>query len=479
MSSREKAYFRKFASLHQREKNKNYFRLYQTIIDHPEIKVGELKNRFKGTSIYDYFSSEMNYLFKQLMKSLLNFHLDSNNSHRLLKLIFYIEILLEKGERKKAAKLLKQAKEMAYHYEDFTLVIKVIELEERALFRQGILNFKEQLEALEEERIIATDKINNLNRLRLLKEQIREFQYTHLYVNYPEKYPDTFGHQLLTDSTQALSKHALEIFYYLHCIMGYLERNYLKGVKASRVYLAFLEENEHLFREDIFLPAISNYLLVLGKLGAKEEFEKILEKLNGLAEKGTLDEHYIKYIRYCRCFELAYQLSDQQLARQILEESVYMLTKKNKFLFEGQKDYLFNFAIRCCIDLRDFKQAFSLINLWFEVGVQVFTTSVRRLSKMIIIYELGYFQLLEAEVQASYKVLKKRKKYERLEKTMISFFRKIAANPSREIKLLPKLYQELQSIKQNKDDNKHFDFVNYEKWCRERLTSIGWKNIKT
>lgn len=473
MSSREKAYFRKYAQLHQREKDKNYFRLYESILDGPVENARALRLRFKGSRIYTHFSSEMNYLFEQLMKALLNFHLNSKNSHKLLKLIFYIEILLEKGERKKAAKLLRQAKETAYQYEDFSLIIKAIELEERALFKQGILDFLGKLESLEQERQLATDKISNLNRLRLLREQVREFQYTHIFVNYPERYPEVFAHSLLEDSSQALSKLALENWYYVKSIIGYLTRNLEEGVAASRVYLEFLEENEYLFPDSKLLPAISNYLLMLSLLNAKEEFLKGMEKLDALEQKGTLDGNYIKYIRYARFFELAYQTSDKKLALEMLERTIFLLNEQNEYLGEAQKDYLFYYALRCCIDLRDFEQGFELMNLWYELGGEEFSTSLRRIFKLIIIYELGYFQWLETEVQTTYKVLKKHKKYARLEKTFIAFFRKISANPTREAQLLPRFYQDLLTIKATKEDNKYFDYIDYAKWCGQRIAAFN------
>lgn len=471
MSSREKAHFRKYAQLHQREKNKNYFRLYESILDGP-VSAAELRKRFKGTRIYTHFSSEMNYLFEQLMRALLNFHLNSSNSYKLLKLIFYIEILLEKGERKKAAKLLRQAKETAYQYEDFSLIIKAIELEEQALFKQGILDYLGKLESLEQERQLATHKITNLNRLRLLREQVRQFQYTHIFVNYPERYPAVFNHPLLKSPAQALSKLALENWYYVKCIIGYLTRNLEKGVAASRVYLAFLEENDSLFPDAKLLPALSNYLLMLSLLNAKEEFMEVMKKLDALEEKGTLDGHYIQYIRYARYFELAYQTDDKELALDILERTVMLLQKQNKHLGEAQKDYLFYYALRCCIDLRDFDQGFELMNLWYELGGEEFSTSLRRIFKLIIIYEMGYFQWLETEAQTTYKVLKKHKKYARLEKTFIAFFRKVGANPMREAQLLPRLYQDLLVIKDTKDDNKYFDYIDYAKWCGQRIAAL-------
>ena len=475
MSSREKAHFRKYTKMHQRKRDKNYLKLYESIVAQPFCDAEVLRQQFKGTPIHAHFSSEMNYLFEQLMKALMIFHLNTKNSYKLLKLIFYIEILLEKGERKKAAKLLKQAKETAYQFEDFSLVIKTIELEERVLFKQGILNFGEKLESLEKERQLATDKINNFNRLRLLREQVREFQFTHIYVNFPERYPEVFEHPLLEGESKALSKHALEVYYYTKCIIGYLERKYEEGVAACRIYLSFLEENEYFFPDAKLLPALSNYLLMLSLLGAKEEFEVVMQKLDLLESKKSLDQHYREYIRNCRFFELCYTLSDREMAKETLTKAIFLLTKQNEYLAEAQKDYLFYYAIRCCIDLREFEKGFELMNLWYELGVEEFSTSIRRILKLIIIYELGYVQWLETEIQTTYKILKKRKKYARLEKAFITFFRKFAANPTREKKILYELSIELDLVSKDKEENKYFGYMDYCRWCKDRCNEVGVK----
>lgn len=472
MTSREKAYFRKSAKTHPTKRDKNYLKLFDLIVNHPKIEVVELKTKLKGTKILTHFTAEMNYLFDQVMRSLLNYNLNKNNTSQILKSIGYIEILLLKDNKQRAGKLLKFAKKLAYRSEDFALIIKLIELEERILFKQGILNFIKKLEALGKERQEVTNKIQNINQLRVLKERVRDFQYSHLFLNYPDQYPDIFFNPLLLDEEKSLSLTALEVFYYTKVVIGYVTRKYEDGIIASQKYLKFLEENIYLFPKTKFLPALSNYLLLLTNVMNKDQFFVVLKKVETIESSENLPQPYINYIKYGRQLDLAYKLRDEVYSEKILSEAIDFLNRDYKLLVESQRDYFFYFMIRTCIDLRKFEQARELMTLWYELGVQEFLIGIRRLCRMIIVFELGWYQMLESDVQTSYKVLKKHKRYGRLEKVCIGCFRKIAKRPFMQKKFLLQLEQQLLEIKENKDENKLLEYIDFHRWCVDKLKTM-------
>jgi len=151
MTMREKAYFKRFASLYSENTEKNYLLLFEAIAKMEHFDKALLYKHFEGKPIARHLSSELNYLLKQLLKSTANFYLKSAMPMKLQQGILYTEILIERGFPKKAFKFLNKAK-------------------------KGILGFTENLEALGKERELITSKINNLNQLRLLREQIREWQ---------------------------------------------------------------------------------------------------------------------------------------------------------------------------------------------------------------------------------------------------------------------------------------------------------------
>ena len=58
---------------------------------------------------------------------------------------------------------MKVLKKIARKQEEFTLILRLIELEEINLFKQGIIGNKDKLQALEEQRSKTTTMIRNLN----------------------------------------------------------------------------------------------------------------------------------------------------------------------------------------------------------------------------------------------------------------------------------------------------------------------------
>ncbi len=473
LTPREKAYFRKFTKIHHAQKEKNYLKLYEAIIKNEAIDIDSLRKKFKGTKIYNHFSSEMHYLFEQLMKALLNYNLNNNDSSRILKNISYIEILLAKGNKTRAAKLLKNAKQLAYEKEDFPLIIKLIQLEEQILFKQGILNFIQNLETLRKERQEVNQKIENINELRVLKEMIRDFQYSHLFIDDPQQFPNIFNHRLLSDESKALSLTALDSWHYAHVAKAYVTRSYEGGVKAGEAYFRFLKNNQYFFSEDKLLPVISNYLLSFSLIGDKNRFYKLLEVLDQLENNPLLDKAYIDYIRIGRLLELSYRTQDLSLEMQILENAEVFLEKQLHELAASHKEFLFFRVTRACINLQAYKKAQDMITFWQQEGGQVFMISIRRLLKLIIIYELGWTRTLIAEIAASYKSLRRHKQYNALEKVMIRFFRKSLKNNFDEPKQLKLLEQQLESIKKNSNDNKYFEYFDYHRWCQKKVLQSG------
>jgi len=271
LEMREKAYFKRYAEIHDSNKSKNYLLLYDFIEQMPVFDFESLKSHFADRSIGKYLSSELNYLQDQLLRSLVNFHFNSSPAYKLHKDILYINILMEKGFSKKAIKLLRKAKKTAYTYEDFSVILGLIQQEEEILFFEGILGFTDKLMELQKEREKISAQITNLNTLRILREQIRELQFTVGSVSDTSEFPQIFDHPLLKSEEEALSIRAKEHWYYITDLCFYLTREYQRSIDISKSYLAFVEQNLNIFKDSKLLPLISNYLhnCILGECNSQ------------------------------------------------------------------------------------------------------------------------------------------------------------------------------------------------------------------
>ncbi|MEO1625313.1 MAG: hypothetical protein AAFV25_09145, partial [Bacteroidota bacterium] len=303
LSAREKAAFRKYASMHSGGEQKNYVRLYDGLESNPDSGLHQIREQFRGESIDKYWSSECNYLFQQLMGSLSNFHRSTSPYRRLNQMVVFVDILLEKGFRNKAGKILRQAKKLAYEFEEFSIILRLIELEEDVLFREGIIGFAEQLNKHGQERQRIVDQIQNLNELRLLREQVRSLQFTESFVTNASRFPNIFDNPLLEDPNLALSIKAKENWYYIRSIREFILRRFDQAHIRQKDYLAFFERHEHFFKKSRKLPILSNSLYIATLNKDLRYFENTLVKLEILEKDPSQDSIYIRYIKYARLLD--------------------------------------------------------------------------------------------------------------------------------------------------------------------------------
>ena len=283
LSSREKSYFRRYSKIHGDNPDRNYLHIYNFMEKQKEYDETKLKSHFRGKPFIQYLSSEKNYLFEHLLNSLMNYHLNTTVRGKLARSVLHVDILMQRGFEKKALKILKQAKKLAYRYEEFTTIQLLIRFEEEILFSHGVINFVNRLNELEKEREDCIAKVNNINKLRILKAQARELQFIEqYYVKDPEKYPHIFDNPLLESETEALSLVAMDYWYYIREIRHYLLREFEQSFKWLEKYLEFFESHDYIFEPNKKLPLLSNYLYLACTIRKTEKFNQALVKLEAL-----------------------------------------------------------------------------------------------------------------------------------------------------------------------------------------------------
>lgn len=472
LTLREKAYFKRYTQLHNNSEDKNYLKIYKFIEKQKKYDEEALKRHFHKETFVKYLSSEKHYLLEQILNSLINFHANTSNNRRLLKLILYINILSEKGFKKKATKIIRQAKTLAYKHEEFTIILQLIQMEEEILFSHGILNYVQQLETLKAEREEITERIQMLNRLRLLKAQSRELQYEFMpHVSDPSKFPHIFDNPLLKNKNLIKSLKGQEIWHYINCITYYLVRDFEKSQHHYKDYLEFYEENEYLFNKNQKLPVLSNYMYLSAKVRDEEHFKVGLNKLTALLGEKDIDAAYIYYIKYARQLELYHKTENQEEAITILDEIADYVEKNSEKFGKTEIDHLIVLLVRGGIETKQFTKAQQWINLWYKkVSIEV-SLNIIKLFAMIIYYEQGYSNLLDHEINSTYKVLKKRKKITKLEQVFIRFFKKIVHEPdlNKAKKAFSQLKPVLQEIQIDPTQNILFEQFNFLNWCETKI----------
>ena len=150
---------------------------------------------------------------------------------------------------------------------------------------------------MHQQRSEANNIIQNLNNYYILRQEIREFQFSNQVLNNDLKdLKNIRNNPLIASDKNCMSIKAKEHWFYIHVLISYLKWDFNSGLKMSSQYVDFMNQNLHLFDHNKTLPALSNYIFHAALTTDKNHFELGKKRLLTLSSiKGT-PVLYIKYI---------------------------------------------------------------------------------------------------------------------------------------------------------------------------------------
>ena len=465
MTISEKVYFRRISKTHASNENKNYLKIYNVIEKAKNYHETTLSDHFKGTSIEKYLSSEVNYLKEKILICLFNFSMNKTKRNQIQKGIILVESLASKGFQKDALKKLKFIKKKAIRQEEFTWILRLIELEEILIFKEGILGYRENLEELNKQRSEVINIIQNLNHYHILRQEIRELQFSKkLVLGEMLDIKDVYSNPLIEDSSNCLSLKAKEHWYYIHVLLSYLNREFRSGLKLSSEYVEFIYQNKHMFDKNRILPALSNYIFHAALNSDRVHFERGENLLNELSTKKGIANSYVLYILYTRKLELAYYSNDISLTEEFLELSIELINNHLDKYEGSQVQYLLMLIVRACILLDQPEKGIHYSNFWYQNGILPYRKVQARLFSIIIHLKLNYSQLLKSEILLLKKLEKDNVRDKMLIQSFFKFIQSILKQASNYEEDLEVFQKSLETIsKQNKE---YFTFISFDfhKW---------------
>lgn len=463
LSLSEKAYFKKFASFHHGNTDKNYLKLYGLLMKQKQFSAEDLVPALDKIGLAKHYSSEQNYLYRQLMTSLINFHFENTTYRKLTKQILAIDLLMEKGFRKKANKVLRKAKKLATDLEEFSILLKLIQLEEEILFREGILNFTKKLQELKQERHRIMLIMENYSDLRLLREQVRELQYTIRYTRDFEQHPELLNPPLLKDASQALSIKALSHWLYIKMSIANMKDEPQESLEAGIQTLELIDQYPALFSSLQRAVTLSNVIYDLILLNDRSLFDK---KMIQLKEQKDVNKFYLAYVEYIRKLKFGIKNLEFDLLLETLKPANDFIFNEHHLIEAAQRNNLFVAICSGWMMLGEYTKTIELLNLWEQVSAKNLYLSFRRIARLISYYELEWHNLLESEIQSAYKILKKHNVYEKREQVLVAFLRAVAKKPNRQIQARKKLCEKLTAIEKNPDLNLFYPDFDYLWWAK-------------
>ena len=166
MQMSEKRYFSIYANRHSAKTENKNLRLFQIIDELGEDDNAEIIKQLKKEKINtNFLSSDKNYLFNSILKSLNEYHNSKTNSLIIKDLIISIEILFYKGLFNESLKIIKYAEKLAKDIDHLVLILEILTWKKRCIgYASGI----ERAYEVNQEIAYHTDLLSNFKEITLL-----------------------------------------------------------------------------------------------------------------------------------------------------------------------------------------------------------------------------------------------------------------------------------------------------------------------
>lgn len=421
LSPNEKRYFRiKHSGREVPSSQTNHIKLFEAINSQKQYDESLIKEKFKNERFIKQLTFTKNYLYNEIINTLIEYRRSSSSETQLLTLILKLRALFKRGLFKQYFKQLESARKKAWEYEKFYVLLEILRMSRLIMNTKKYRSYTPDHIYSEEESVLR--KIENISQYsRLFNKAIRlkrqlgvsrrdtGLQKTDKLLNDP----------LLKDHSKALCTQSLEYFYHikqvLYSIKGDIESQRRSCIKR----LSIIEGNPKPFMDDIInvrkevLYALIDICICSND---KESSEKYLSKYISLSKSNLakLDifilEHYMK---------LVYMVSSEDFTdgeKIIKDVNHYLIKYKDKLNRDTELESMF-LIIKYYFLTGRFDKALDDVNRLLGHPILRYRRDIyicSRVMNILIHFELGNYTLIEYLIDSLKKTLKaERDIYER------------------------------------------------------------------
>lgn len=438
MTKNEKRYFKIAASKHVIGSKNNYVKLFDFVVKQTEPDDEEIRERFKGENFVKRLSAAKYDLYNLILRSLNEYHTMDTVKGQIRDHLQRASVLQNKALYAQAQKVLQGAKKQAYQFDEFKLILEIIDQELAVIQRLGqMVERRDEVDELQDEAEViikrmlnisefdkigsnTTKRMNSIGRPRndielqayndIVKESVNwnrsEEDFTplermHLYKSkslwyfaindveksweYTKKRVDLYDQYLerITDPSTYLSA-----LYNLEVTSNKLEK-YELGREIRQRILTFdkinpdwkITENNRV----LMFKSLNNELIYLISTAQYEKADELVEEISAQLEdfKGKLGES---------------------------DEVIYLYNFSNLYIYSGQ----YNKSLRWLSKLLNHKY----------VGYREDVYAFARILNLLVHYELGNYDVLPYYVRSTYRYLKKEQRTSKIEYLLVDFIKK-------------------------------------------------------
>ncbi len=471
MGKREKAYF---YQLNEKNSDKDYFKIYQAIEKNPAIEFNKLLESMPRIKTRSRLSVELNYLFRHILRSLHIYRLNSKSPlYTLLKELQFVQILIQKDLKKMALKVLRSLKKKAYKFEEYSILIQAIGMEEGLIFNDFDSNLVEKIRKLSLERTECIRFIEELNEIKITVTHIIELQYKEgLFIekNNPE-IAVLYNPILYTPPSASLKTEELKT---ISKSVGFLLiGDYEKSRKEMLDRIELVKENQHLFSGYDRTRSINNFLFLCTLSKSVEDFNWMFNELLVCFEKIDIPEGSKFYLKYYLSLRMNCVTTNIEKLKLILSELKSEPGHLTATISETGQNELYQNIIWACILTKDFDYGLTQLNKWYAIIDTDLYYLISRVFRLIIFYEKKEYLLLTSDLKTITENLRKKKLINKVIRSFLKFLVIETKSEALSTANYQRFQKELTFLRNDRSTKKHFLEFDFLDWLNNLKASVN------
>ncbi|MBI2268829.1 MAG: hypothetical protein HYU69_00570 [Bacteroidetes bacterium] len=482
LSQTEKRYFKIFSSRHIIGKENDYVKLFNAIDKQKHYDEKSLINSLQGRTIKDNFHVAKNYLYKMILKSMRGYRLDGDIDNNINGLINDAIFLYDKLLYAQSLRLLKRVKKLAYRYERFTDILRIINMERKITVSMVLQeDIMEKYKNIEKEERNVLELLQNISEYKNLSIQIHALIVKNGEVKNPEGKKiviKKIGPKVLTDESKALSYTAKCFFYDAISFYYKLLADYQKSYeyRKKRLQLFDLYPEQQMADENNYIAVFHNLMGICVLLDKPDEFMEYLINIR------KIDFSTIRL--KAKAFLSSYlNETDFYLSKKEFAKALYLVPQVTKGLnlyrgkFNKYDEVILYYNLAYCYLFEEqYSKSLYWLNLLLndpQAKISPSFYSFSLILNIIIYYEQGNIELLPYLLKSTHRHLTNTNQLYKTEIYFLDFFKKLLKS-SKHFDLkkeLIKLKDDIQSLKapHEKQVLQYFDFVY---WIDKKIEKI-------
>ncbi|HMS64462.1 MAG TPA: hypothetical protein PKD83_04315 [Ignavibacteria bacterium] len=483
----EKRYFKIFATMHIKgEDNNKYVKLFDAIDSQETYNEALIRKTFPKEKFLNQLHVAKNYLYNTILKSLRIYYSEKSKLNELMDLLKDVQILYDKSLIKQCRKHLDKAKKIAYAYEKHAQILVILDWE-KTLARTSAYSDVEERDLLEYyyEHNKATENLNNINeywKLTMNYFFLRKKQGNVRDKDELKKFNEIIKHPLLLSEDKATSYISKSLYFNIKGLYYHTNKDYKNLLLYSSKLVNLFEANPLLKKEDNFIAALNNLLIVQIELKKYDEAIETLNKLRNIETRSPVTQARIFVTSYDTELNLYLRKGDFEKGILLVKDIEEGLKKfKNKLNKESEALFDYNIAY-LYFGLNDFDNSLKWINniindadLNIREDIQCFA----RILNLLIHYELSNFDLIEYNIKSTRRYLSNKNNLKKFELLVLNYLRKLIASKTDSDKtyIFKSWKKELSFDSDDLIEIKAFEYFDFISWLESKITNKNFQEI--